>query len=254
MTTDEAGLEAKATEFADTLTALTRGVLGPDSPRFSAITRGTRILVAPLEQDGVSVASIPVTIDQVPCLQLHVQHLCCWDTAGQYLATDKADVKVFFENTNLEPLLRYEYVRKSRNPPGAHLQVHAHRDELAYLLRLAERKQSTPSGKFRRGKLPRISEIHFPVGGHRFRPGLEDVLLLLEREFAIDVQPGWRKIVDAETQKWRLLQLRAAVRDAPDVAAAVLRDHLGYTVIPPESEGLPAPRPAAEKDSRLFWP
>ncbi|OWA13122.1 hypothetical protein B9W68_13260 [Streptomyces sp. CS227] len=253
MTTDEVSLETKATEFADTLTTLTRGVLGPDSPPFSASNSGTRVLVAPLEEDGETVTRIPVTIDQVPCLQLHVQHFCCWDTAGQYLATDRADVKVFFESS-LEPLLRYEYVRKWKNPPGAHLQVHAHRDELAYLLRLAERKQSTPSGKFRRGKLPRISEIHFPVGGHRFRPGLEDVLLLLEREFAIDVEPGWRKIVDAETQKWRLLQLRAAVRDAPDIAAAVLRDHLGYTVIPPESESLPAPRPAAEKDSRLFWP
>ncbi|MEW2704236.1 hypothetical protein AB0948_04360 [Streptomyces koyangensis] len=108
--------------------------------------------------------------------------------------------------------------------------------------------------KVDRGEAPADLGDPFPVGGHRFRPNLEDVLLLLEREFAIDVEPGWRKIVDAETQKWRLLQLRAAVRDAPDVAAAVLRDHLGYTVIPPESEGLPAPRPAAEKDSRLFWP
>ncbi|GFH78121.1 MULTISPECIES: hypothetical protein [Streptomyces diastaticus group] len=251
MTADEARLEAKATGFAETLTALTRGVLGPDSPRFSAGYSGTRVLVAPLDEDGMTATSIPVAIDQVPCLQLHIQHFCCWDTAGQYLATDRADVKVFFESS-LEPLLRHEYVRKGKNPPGAHLQVHAHRDELAYLLRLAERKQSSPSGKSRRGKPPRVSEIRFPVGGHRFRPGLEDVLLLLEREFAIDVEPGWRKIIEAETGKWRQSRLRAAVRDAPDVAAAVLRD-LGYAVDPPQGDGLPAPR-SSGMDSRLYWP
>lgn len=242
----EASLDEKATAFADTLTALTRGVLGEDSPRFAALNVDTRIQVAPLTVDN-KIERIPVRINGESCLSLHVQHLCCWDTAGAYLATDRADVKVFFDGS-AEPLLRYEYVRGSRNPPGAHLQVHAHRDEMAYLLRLAEKKKGRPAEQLRKGKLPRLSEIHFPVGGHRFRPALEDVLALLAREFAIDVQPNWMKVVEQETREWRLLQLRSAVRDAHEAAAETLRE-LGYKVEPPT-----VGPPRQSDDARLYWP
>ncbi|MEV7204358.1 MULTISPECIES: hypothetical protein [unclassified Streptomyces] len=243
--TAEATLDEKATKFADTLTALTRGVLGEDSPPFSARNVGTRIQVAPIAEGG-KVEKIPVRINGEKCLELHVQHLCCWDTAGRYLAADRGDVHVFFDGS-AEPLMRYEYVRDWRNPPGAHLQIHAHRDELAYLLRLAEKKKGRPSEQLRKGKLPRLSEIHFPVGGHRFRPALEDVLVLLEREFAIDVEPDWKKVVEEEIREWRLLQLRSAVRDAHETAAETLRE-LGYTVEQPSDLS------RQRGDARLYWP
>ncbi|WP_405672673.1 hypothetical protein OG848_22055 [Streptomyces canus] len=245
MTADDATLDDRATEFADTLTALTRGVLGEDSPQFSAHNAGNRIRVAPLAADKRSMR-IPVKIDGERCLNLHVQHLCCWDGTKKYLATDKADVHVFFEGES-DPLLRFEYVRNSKNPPGAHLQVHAHRDEMAYLLRLADKKKGRPAAQLRKGKLPRLSEMHLPVGGHRLRPALEDVLLLLEREFAIDVAPGWRDVLDEHLRTWRVLQLKAAVRDAHEEAAATLRE-IGYKV-----EAGPDVEPQ-RTDQRLYWP
>jgi hypothetical protein len=189
---------------------------------------------------------IPVRIDGQRCLSLHVQHFCCWDRENKYLAADRADVHVFFDGVT-DPLLRYEYVRSSEDPPGAHLQVHAHRDEMAYLLRLAEKKKGRPYKQMRRQKLPRLSEMHFPVGGHRLRPALEDVLLLLEREFAIDVEEGWRKVVEEHLREWRTLQVRAAVRDAHESAAAALRE-LGYTVTAPAGLGPQSPT------ARLYRP
>lgn len=81
------------------------------------------------------------------------------------------------------------------------------------------------------------------------RPSLEDVLLLLHREFAIDTVPGWRAVVEEHLKDWRTLQLRAAVRDAPDVAARVLRT-LGYSVTEP---AVPGPRNSVD-DAKLFWP
>ncbi|MFC9244595.1 hypothetical protein ACFT7S_11360 [Streptomyces sp. NPDC057136] len=245
MSAEEATLEDKATEFADTFTALTRGVLGPDSPRFAALNVGNRIRVAPLAADGRSMR-IPVKIDGERCLNLHVQHFCCWDGTNKYIATDRADVHVFFEGVQ-DPLLRYEYLRDSRNPPGAHLQIHAHRDEMAYLLRLGEKKKGRPAAMMRKGKLPRLAEMHLPVGGHRMRPAFEDVLLLLEREFAIDVEPDWRAVLDVHLRNWRILQLKAAVRDAHESAAETLRD-IGYTVEPPK--GMEPQR----EWSRLYWP
>jgi hypothetical protein len=245
VTADQDALEEKATAFADTLTSVTRGVLGQDSPVFSARNLNDRIRVAPMASDGRSMR-IPVRIDGQRCMNLHVQHLCCWDGAEQFIAVEKTDVHVFFEGSE-EPLLRYEYVRDSKEPPGAHLQVHAHRDEMAYLLRLAEKKKGRPAAQLRKGKLPRMAEIHFPVGGHRFRPSIEDVLMLLEREFSIDVEPDWQQVIHAELRKWRRFQLRAAVRDAHETAADVLRG-LGYKVEPPKDLS------ASSDDSRLYWP
>ncbi|MFE4213575.1 hypothetical protein [Streptomyces sp. NPDC056844] len=244
MTAEEAkALDAFATGFADQLTDLTRGVLGEETPRFHAINMGSRIRVSPIREDEV-LQRIPVSIDGEPRLSLMVRFYCCWDGSSTFMATDQADVHVFYAGVS-DPLLRYEYVRSSKEPPGAHLQVHAHRDEMAYLLRLAERGRP----KQKRNRLPRLSEMHLPVGGHRMRPSLEDVLLLLHREFAIDTVPGWRAVVEEHLKDWRTLQLRAAVRDAPDVAARVLRS-LGYSVTEP---AVPGPRSSPD-DAKLFWP
>jgi hypothetical protein len=161
------------------------------------------------------------------------------------MATDAADFHVHYA-TVTEPLIRFEYVRRSKEPPGAHIQVHAHRDEMAYLMRLAD--AGRPRDGLRRDRIPRLSEMHLPVGGHRLRPSLEDVLLFLVREFAIDTVPGWQQAIEEQQREYRLVQMRTAVRDAPEHAAAVLRE-LGYEVMPPAA-GIPE----QAKDSKLFWP
>ncbi|MFB7115567.1 hypothetical protein [Streptomyces sp. NPDC056291] len=246
MTADEAkNLEELAAGFANQLTALTRGVLGEDTPRFHAINMGAKVQVSPIDDSAV-MQKIPVRIGGEEHLSLGVRYFCCWDGRSEFLATDQADVHLFYRNVP-DPLLRYEYVRSSKEPPGAHLQVHAHRDEMAYLLRLADKGR--PKTGMKRGKLPRLSEMHLPVGGHRMRPALEDVLLFLHREFAIDTAPNWRAVLDASLQDWRVTQLKAAVRDAPDVAARVLRA-LGYEVVEPS---VPSSRQSVD-DVKLFWP
>ncbi|MFJ9621028.1 hypothetical protein [Streptomyces sp. NPDC101181] len=244
MTAEEAkALDESAAGFADQLTALTRGVLGEDTPRFHAINMGTKIRVSPIRSDEV-VQRIPISIGGEPRLSLLVQFYCCWDGTSTFMATDQADVKVFYAGSP-DPLFRFEYVRKSKEPPGAHLQVHAHRDEVAYLLRLSE----TGRPKQKLNRLPRLSELHLPVGGHRMRPALEDVLLFLKREFAIDTVDGWKTIIDEHLRSWRLMQLRTAVRDSPESAAQVLRG-LGYTVVEPSVPGARA----APEEIKLFWP
>ncbi len=234
-----------AAGFADQLTSLTRGVLGEDTPRFHAINMGSKIRVSPIREDEV-LQRIPVSIDGEPRLSLMVRFYCCWDGSSTFMATDQADVHVFYAGVP-DPLLRYEYVRSSKEPPGAHVQVHAHRDEMAYLLRLAEKGR--PKQGLKRNRLPRLSEMHLPVGGHRMRPALEDVLLFLKREFAIDTVDGWKAVIDEHLRDWRLMQLKTAVRDAPDTAAQVLRS-LGYSVVEPT---VPGARQAPD-DVKLFWP
>ncbi|MEV7054130.1 hypothetical protein AB0N95_01495 [Streptomyces microflavus] len=252
MTAEEAkALVGLAEGFADQLTDLTRGVLGEGAPRFHAINMGSKVQVSPIDNNEV-IQRIPVFIGGEERLSLGVRYFCCWDGSSTYMATDLADVHVFYAGIP-DPLVRFEYVRSGTEPPGAHLHVHAHRDEMAYLLRLSDKGR--PKQGLRRDRLPRLAEMHFPVGGHRMRPSLEDVLLFLVREFAIDTADGWRAVVQEHLRRWRLMQLKASVRDAPDTAARVLRT-LGYTVVEPvepTEPTVPGARKAAE-ESKLFLP
>lgn len=238
-------LDELATKFANDLTSLTRGVLGEDTPRFAALNMGARVQVSPVSADERELR-IPVSINDEPVLSLRARYFCCWDGSSTFLATDQADIHLHYVDIP-DPLIRFEYVRRSKEPPGAHIQVHAHRDEMAYLLRLAD--AGRPRQGFKRRKLPRLSEIHLPVGGHRMRPALEDVLLFLQREFAITTAPGWRAVIDERLRSWREIQLMSAVRDAPEAAAEVLRT-LGYTV---GSPSVVPPRVPTE-GAKLYWP
>ncbi|MCF3960488.1 hypothetical protein [Streptomyces fuscigenes] len=234
-----------AREFADKLTSLTRGVLGEGAPRFHAVNVGSRVRVSPLNENEVE-ANIPVSINGEPRLELLARYYCCWDGSSTFLATDKADIHVFYRGI-ADPLVRFEYVRSSKEPPGAHIQVHAHRDEMAYLLRLAD--AGRPKRGMKHDKLPRLSEMHLPVGGHRMRPALEDVLMFLKRELAIDTAPGWQAVINERLQEWRIVQLKSAVRDHPEAAAEILRV-LGYEVTEPKI-GTQRVDPDSVK---LFWP
>jgi hypothetical protein len=77
--------------------------------------------------------------------------------------------------------------------------------------------------------VPAMRELHFPVGGPRFRPCLEDVLELLVVEFGVDCSDEGREALRRGRVTWRTLQLATAVRDSPDIAVGTLRE-LGYTV------------------------
>jgi hypothetical protein len=87
-----------------------------------------------------------------------------------------------------------------------------------------------------------VSDLHFLVGGPRFRPCLEDVLTVIIDEFGVDQEPGALEALAAGRRTWRLGQLGAAVRDSPETAAQTLRN-LGYTVTPPTT-GAPPERTA----------
>lgn len=246
VTADEApSLDGLAREFADKLTSLTRGVLGQDSPQFHAVNEGNKLRVSPIREDEV-IRRIPVKIGGKTHLSLVVRYYCCWDGSSTFLATDRADVHVHYGKV-ADPLIRFEYVRGSENPPGAHIHMHAHRDEIAYLLRLSE--AGPPKTKLRKGMVPRLHEMHLPVGGHRMRPSLEDALLFLKREFNIDTAPDWRNVLDESQREWRTVQMKSAARDNPEAAAEVLRD-LGYTVEAPKV----GRQQSAPGRVKLYWP
>ena len=81
---------------------------------------------------------------------------------------------------------------------------------------------------------PRLSEIHFPVGGRRFRPTVEELLKFLDREeLFVNWLPGWDELVDRSLENWEMSQARATVRQHTEAAIAQLQA-MGYemTLLP----------------------
>jgi hypothetical protein len=233
VTTGDA-LVAEAQRFAADLTATIRSVVGGHVEVFRA-----RALHRP-GLDHVSVrqeprTGIPLTVDGAPLLNLTAEYYCIWDSPGQFLAVDESAVKVYAGATAAgEPLFRYEYTRATTGDvPGAHVQIHGHRDALAFVMTRAG--GGSPRGQQLTGRVaqgtavPRMSDLHFPVGGSRFRPCLEDVLDMLVRELGVDHQDGWRDALADGRERWRRMQTSAVVRDAPGEAIAALTA-LGYEI------------------------
>lgn len=227
-------LQTRANEFASELAATLTGVLpvGKEielSVEVAEPGDPTRITV--------STAPLPLFVDGDAALSLELDFRCEWDHRESYLAVNQSKIAVATADTDA-PLFRYDFVGNAHSTPCAHLQIHAHRDEIVYHMVRGERHRSrrrskrvdAPPG----GKYHRVADLHFPLGGRRMRPCVEDVLQFLIEEFAVDTNKRWRDVIEAGRARWRRRQVGATVRDAPATAAGVLEE-LGYTVRPPKS-------------------
>lgn len=233
-------LQEQAEQFAATLTNSVRYVAGPSCPAFAAVATSEtdRFLVRQAPDDGVVLFD-----DTGPILRLEVSFGCVWDSAGQYLAVEQSRIAVFAEG-GTNPLFRYEFSRNLESPnlPSAHIHFHGTHSELERAM--ANCGSSTPRAKRRlSGKKLQLSTLHFPVGGARFRPCLEDVLQMLIEEFGVKTYGGSVKSaiehLSVAREQWRRDQVKTCVRDSPEDAALVLRA-LGYSVEPPQAGPAPA--------------
>lgn len=220
-------LGRQAQEFADNLTLTVRAVTS-QCEGFRATYSDNRLLVRQAPGTGV-----PLTFNDKPLLTLKAEFLCEWDLENEFLAVQDSKIAVL-TTTGGQPLFRYEYLRSPNTVPAAHLHVHAHRDAMTYVMTKVGRTTKRPQQQGSRDGIPTLQDLHFPLGGHRFRPALEDVLEMLIDEFAIDHEEGAREALAEARRVWRLTQTKAAVRDAPGAAVEALAA-LGYRITPPES-------------------
>ncbi len=123
------------------------------------------------------------------------------------------------------PLVRVEYDRRQsgRGRAAAHVHLHANSPELAWMYGSAGRPA------------PDLHALHFPVGGRRFRPTLEEFLLFLDRENLFnDWKEGWKPRLIRSLEAWERRQARATARQFPDEAIGAL-ETLGYSVTAPSA-------------------
>lgn len=225
-------LEIQARQFAGRLTVTVRELV-PDCAPFVARLlvekrrrKATRVVVV---QDPAT--GIPLAVEGRPILTLKVEYYCSLDTSGEWLATDEAHIKVHAGSTaSDEPLFHYHYRRKA-NPDlaAAHLHVYAHRDALSHVMASSGSATRRGRAKSTGQAVPRTRDLHFPLGGHRFRPCLEDVLEMLVLELGVDHPDGALSALREGRAEWRRNQTRTVVRDDPDEVIRYLND-LGYDV------------------------
>lgn len=155
------------------------------------------------------------------------------DPEEQYLAVDKSRFGLCLDPDGdaRGVLLHYDYIREPYNVyPGAHIQVGG---VSAVLHAWCHGMKVRPK---------ELHRLHLPVGGKRYRPGLEDVIEFLVVEGLATARPGWEAAVERHRERWMERQLRAAVRRDPESAAAELRD-AGYMVFRPTAEAELVPSP-----------
>ncbi|MFJ6566587.1 hypothetical protein ACIQNU_04155 [Streptomyces sp. NPDC091292] len=135
------------------------------------------------------------------------------DAEQEHLMVQQSFFGVFEGAEGSSCLCHYDYERDKKDGyPDAHVQIHGQSTILAALNRPAEQKRP-------------LGDLHFPVGGTRFRPCLEDLIEFLVVERLAVPHDGHQKILQAGRDKFQMNQLRAAIRRHPEVAREYLHKH-----------------------------
>lgn len=210
----EPDLEAEARSWAKRLSELLNGSI-TQGIRLSAVARsdGACTVGCGLTKTSLTPMVIRLTTSQAKahCFLFAVWTLALDDESGRLTVT-KSKIALRADDGDAgDDIFSYEY---GTDPDDEYPEAHLHVAGESPLL--DELCQQT-------GKSTRLRDLHFPVGGRRFRPSLEDVVEMLVTEGFVKARDGWRDVVEASRQAFQEGQLRAAVRQDPETARAELQ-------------------------------
>lgn len=130
------------------------------------------------------------------------------DAEREHLMVHKSFFGIFGSRDAKQGLFHYDYERdKADGYPDAHLQVYAESELFATL----NDPKTDPARS--------LAKLHFPVGGKRFRPCLEDIIEFLIVERLVEARDSYEKVLEAGRDGFRRNQLLAAMRRDPDAVA-----------------------------------
>ncbi|MBN9739182.1 MULTISPECIES: hypothetical protein [unclassified Pseudonocardia] len=214
-------VEAEALAFAQEIQDVLDGVL----PVPATVDLDDRIVTAHTVDDvrfrvetAAKNGQVVLAKNSRPIAHMRIVFLCTADAYNAYLAVERCDIGLFSGVDSRLPIVRLDFRRDMHTAPSCHWNVHAESGPATRVLTLGNPDHS---GVF--------SKLHFPVGGPRMRPCLEDFLQFVLQEFGVDRHPDAMSVIAEGRERWRRRQIGTSVRDAPDEAARVLRE-LGYTV------------------------
>lgn len=217
----------QAQEFASRMEETIRRALPGDAlVRAQLFPQTSRVRICPVDSaEGPQPAGLPLSCNGVELA--HWTFLIFAELSDDgFLKFDRARISMTpkFEDS---PVMRLEYENRTTAPPVSHWQFHAERGSLSFIL-------ARTHTRGRSADVPMsLSALHFPTGGRRFRPGIEDFIQFLVQECGFDALPGWKRAVEDGREIARRFQVRTVVRDHQVEAAEVLKER-GWKVTPPE--------------------
>ena len=223
-------LEHEAERFAKELNLLVKSTFKGNQPQFRALTmkNGSRVSVTTYDNQDHEDTVAPITVSlagrrSIPKVQFYIGFECQWSSEHSFLAVQESSMVLKLEGMS-NPLFRYDFDKlKTGENPTAYLHVHAHRDEIAWLM--IQGNSSKPRERKKKGSMPILSAIHFPVGGERFRPCIEDFFQFCIHEFGLQVKGTAKQALESGRLRWRQTQLKAAISDSPMIAVEALREY-----------------------------
>lgn len=224
-------LETESNTFTTNLTDLIQGCI-IDAPRLVVVNANNdlqrRIGPEPFEPghgSGAGFGFVPLMREcdekDQPRLMLKIEFRVSLDHQSEHLAVQQSTFGLWVRpdpDRGPRPVFRIEYDRDASSKPPAHIHLHAESVELGWIYGT----EGLP--------LPRMHEIHFPVGGRRFRPTVEEFLGFLNREkLFTNWRPGWNEVLSESFEAWNKRQTQATVRNHPEIAIEQL-ERMGYQV------------------------
>lgn len=169
-----------------------------------------KVVIVGTRLDGLVAQPVPLRLDsKKPGCWLDAQFRCDLDDRGRFLMVISSYFGIYApDGTTL--LCHYDYERDKAGYPAAHLQV----DGTCRALGLLAGRRSADE----------LRKLHFPVGGRRYRPTIEDMIEFVLMERFASGRRGWERVIADHRAVFEEKQLSAAVRRRPDIARAVLAD------------------------------
>jgi hypothetical protein len=211
-------LRRLAADFAQTIQDLLNATVCDGVTIRAYVYQPTRVLVGHgLSRESLEVSPFRLRVGAGrPYGWLEVSYRLCIDDEGQYLMVVSSYVGVYANDEDRSLLCHMDYERnKTHGYPEAHLQVEGDSAALnAWRLVDGTRDRA-------------LRDLHFPVGGRRYRPALEDVIEFLIVERLAAPRRGWQSTLERTREDFRKLQLRAAIRRDPETATRAVKELVG---------------------------
>jgi len=210
-----ADLATQARGFAQEVTELLNATI-TNGVTFSAVLgrqSGTLVLGRGVTKTNLDPQAVPLTLGRRdPSAWLWVAFILGPDPEDEYLTVFKSGFALYVDPDRERMMLHYDYEREpAHSYPPAHVQVQGTAGDLSAL---SERRS---------GQRKDLKDFHFPVGGRRYRPSIEDVVEFIIAEDLAEARPAWRNVIMDSRSRWEDRQLRAAVRRNPGPAMDQLR-------------------------------
>ncbi|MDE0320616.1 MAG: hypothetical protein OXI97_12130 [Acidimicrobiaceae bacterium] len=212
-------LERRAKQFAGAIAELLNGTVTDgirlDCGLYTHGSHSQAIVTYRLDRVNRRGEPIPLKISRSPAkLSLRVFHALRMDDKNRHLANTKSTFGLCVEHKSA---FAYHYERDANNEyPAAHLHIDGKAKRLQKVLDAADRSKDKPTA------------LHLPVGGHRYRPSLEDIIEFCVVERLVAARQGWRQRLSESRERFHEQQLQEAVRHNQGSAAEALTS-LGWT-------------------------